>query len=107
MKGGTEQVITGWMVSTEGRIICEGVQPTFITGLAAVFATFYIINIQYQDEAAQTLEFIQRRFIGINPERGTKASRGKMVSKKTGKMVQKKTQTVNPRRHSIKKPDGF
>ena len=52
--------MTGWMVSTEGRIIGEGVRPTFITGLTAVFATFYILHLQYQDEVAQTLEFIQR-----------------------------------------------
>ena len=36
-----------------------------------------------------------RRFIGINPERGTKAKRGKVVSKKKGVIVQKKSPTVN------------
>ncbi|KAJ4941917.1 hypothetical protein JOQ06_011789 [Pogonophryne albipinna] len=35
------------------------------------------------------------RFIGINPERGTKAIRGKVVCKKTGVIVQKKSATVN------------
>ncbi|KAL3063499.1 hypothetical protein OYC64_003130 [Pagothenia borchgrevinki] len=35
------------------------------------------------------------RFIGINPERGTKAIRGKVVSKKMGVIVQKKSATVN------------
>ncbi|XP_071321138.1 protein NLRC3-like [Trachinotus anak] len=37
-----------------------------------------------------------RRFIGINPERGTKASRGEVVSKRTGRVVQKKSVTVSP-----------
>ncbi|XP_014829395.1 PREDICTED: uncharacterized protein LOC106907987 [Poecilia mexicana] len=92
---GNEQALAGWMVSIEGHVVFEGVQPTFLTGLAAVFATFYIFNLQYQDEAAKTLEFIQRRFIGINPERGTKTGNGRMVSKKTGKIIQKKKQTVN------------
>lgn len=36
-----------------------------------------------------------RRFIGLNPERGTKASQVKVISKKTGKLVHKKTATVN------------
>jgi len=36
-----------------------------------------------------------RRFIGINPERGTKAKRGKVVSKKKGVIVQKKSSAVN------------
>ncbi|XP_054589280.2 uncharacterized protein [Nothobranchius furzeri] len=57
---GNEQKLSGWMVSAEGRVIFEGVLPTFSTGLAAVFATFYIFNLQYQDEAAKTLEFVQR-----------------------------------------------
>lgn len=41
-----------------------------------------------QDEAARTLEFVQRCLIGVNPKRGTKARQVK-VSKKTGKLVQK------------------
>lgn len=48
------------MVSLEGHIICEGIQPTFLTGLAALFSTFYNFILQYQEEAACTLEFIQR-----------------------------------------------
>ena len=40
--------------------------------------------------------FFHRRFIGINPERGTKATTGTVVSKKTGKLVQKKPVSVNP-----------
>ncbi|XP_034552593.1 uncharacterized protein LOC117822073 [Notolabrus celidotus] len=85
-----------WMISIESHVICEGIQPSFITGLAAVFSTYYVFNLQYQDEAARTLEFVQRRLIGINPERGTKANQGKTVSKKSGKLVQKKAATVNP-----------
>uniref|UniRef100_A0A3P8S3X7 Uncharacterized protein n=1 Tax=Amphiprion percula TaxID=161767 RepID=A0A3P8S3X7_AMPPE len=96
--GGTERVTAGrWMISLEGHVLFEGIQPTFVTGLPALFSVYYIFNLQYQDEAACTLEFIQRRFIGINPERGTKASRGKTVSKRTGRVVQKKSVTVNPR----------
>ncbi|KAJ4931985.1 hypothetical protein JOQ06_010421 [Pogonophryne albipinna] len=37
----------------------------------------------------------KQRFIGIKPERGTKAIRGKVVSKKTAVIVQKKSATVN------------
>ncbi|XP_062334190.1 uncharacterized protein LOC134033919 [Osmerus eperlanus] len=96
VSGATGQdTVTRWMITFEGRVISEGITPTFATGLAAVFAMYYIFNLEYQDEAACTLEFIQRRFIGINPERGTKAKRGKVVSKKKGVMVQKKSSTVN------------
>uniref|UniRef100_A0A3P9A0A1 Uncharacterized protein n=1 Tax=Esox lucius TaxID=8010 RepID=A0A3P9A0A1_ESOLU len=79
-----------WMISI------EGIQKTFITGLAAVFTTYYVFNLQYQEEAATTQEFVQRHLVGINPERGRKTSQGKVVSKKTGKLVHKKATTVNP-----------
>ncbi|KAJ4947544.1 hypothetical protein JOQ06_009579 [Pogonophryne albipinna] len=42
-----------------------------------------------------SLEGRVMRFIGINPERGTKAAQGKVVSKKSGRIVQKKSATVN------------
>nr|XP_055069190.1 uncharacterized protein LOC129450442 [Misgurnus anguillicaudatus] len=92
---GDEITLGGWMISIENNIICEGIQQSFIRGLAAVFATYYVFNLQYQEEAARTLEFVQRRLIGVNPERGTKASQVKL-SKKTGKLVTKKAATVNP-----------
>lgn len=31
-----------------------------IVGLVAVFATFYVLNLEYLDESARTLEFVQR-----------------------------------------------
>ncbi|KAI7811079.1 hypothetical protein IRJ41_010126 [Triplophysa rosa] len=92
--------IQQWMISFEGQIICAGIQPSFLSGLAAVFAIFYTFNVEYQAEAACTLEFIQRRFIGINPEKGTKG--GRDVSKRTGKVPQKK-KTVNTRVASLLK----
>lgn len=57
---GTELVIQGWMISLEGQVICEGILPAFLTGLAALFASYYVFNLQYQEEASCTLEFIQR-----------------------------------------------
>ncbi|KAG5848670.1 hypothetical protein ANANG_G00101280 [Anguilla anguilla] len=54
------------------------------------------IEPQYQEEAACTLEYIQRSFLGINPKKGSKSCQGKMVSKKTGQVVQKKSTSVNP-----------
>ncbi|CAM4597495.1 unnamed protein product [Leuciscus chuanchicus] len=49
-----------WMLSLEGQIVCEGIQSTFVTGLASFFPCFSIFNLQYQEEAACTLEFIPR-----------------------------------------------
>ncbi len=44
----------------EGQVECEGAQPNFVSGLAALFASFYNFNLQYQEEAACSLEFVQR-----------------------------------------------
>ncbi len=52
--------IQHWMISLEEHIICKGIQPAFLSGLAAVFSTYNNFNLQYQAEDACTLEFIQR-----------------------------------------------
>ncbi|KAL7880707.1 hypothetical protein SRHO_G00029610 [Serrasalmus rhombeus] len=49
-----------WMVGIEGQVVCEVVQPIFSSGLATLFACYYNFNLQYQEAAACTLEFIQR-----------------------------------------------
>ncbi|XP_030609515.1 uncharacterized protein LOC115797158 [Archocentrus centrarchus] len=85
-----------WMISLEGSVICEGIQPTFLSGLAAVFSTYYIFNLQYQANAACTLEFIQRRFIGINPNKGTEDPRDNFLSEQTGMCDVTKTRPINP-----------
>ncbi|KAL1253607.1 hypothetical protein QQF64_015836 [Cirrhinus molitorella] len=67
VSGGTWQVtIKHWMITLEGCVISEGITPNFLMGLAAVFAIYYMLNLQYQEEAACTLEFIQR--VGIPQE---------------------------------------
>lgn len=50
-----------WMLTMEGRVI---IQPQelmdFSSALAVLFGCYYVFNVQYQEEAASTLEFIQR-----------------------------------------------
>lgn len=41
VSGGTGQVTIGrWMITLKGRVISEGITPSFLTGLAAVFALY-------------------------------------------------------------------
>ena len=47
-----------WLVSTEGRVLCEG--SSFLTGLSVLFACYYVFKLEYQDDSSSTLEFIQR-----------------------------------------------
>ncbi|XP_039626043.1 uncharacterized protein LOC120539725 [Polypterus senegalus] len=46
--------------------------PTFISALCMMFCSFYCFNIHYPVELASTLEFLQRCFFIINPDKGTK-----------------------------------
>ncbi|KAF3841801.1 hypothetical protein F7725_023752 [Dissostichus mawsoni] len=44
-----------------------------IVALSYAFCLFYVCNIEYPKEMSLTLEFMQRVFFGINPDRGSKA----------------------------------
>ncbi|XP_041860268.1 uncharacterized protein LOC121651876 [Melanotaenia boesemani] len=46
-----------------------------IVALSYAFSLFYVLNIKYPKEMSLTLEFIQRVFLGINPDRGSKAEK--------------------------------
>ena len=48
-----------WMMSIEGQVVLSS-HPNFAAGLAALFASYYNFNLEYQEEALCTLEFIQR-----------------------------------------------
>ncbi|KAF4097207.1 hypothetical protein G5714_021215 [Onychostoma macrolepis] len=49
-----------WMLSVEREVVLGPCSEAFVEGLAALFATYYNLKLAYQDEAACTLEFIQR-----------------------------------------------
>ncbi|XP_041837687.1 uncharacterized protein LOC121637536 [Melanotaenia boesemani] len=63
-----------WMLSIEERVVM-GPHSNILNGLAALFASFYNLNLQYPEDSSCTLEFIQRCFLGINPESGSKTKR--------------------------------
>ncbi|XP_051813223.1 uncharacterized protein LOC127536544 [Acanthochromis polyacanthus] len=63
-----------WMLSIEEQVLM-GPHSNILSGLAALFASFYNLNLQYPEKSSCTLEFIQRCFLSINPETGSKAKR--------------------------------
>ncbi|XP_059902161.1 uncharacterized protein LOC132453333 [Gadus macrocephalus] len=65
---------TAWMLSIEQKVVV-GPHHSFSNGIAAIFASYYCFNLQYPEEGSSTLEFIQRCFLSINPERGSKAKK--------------------------------
>ncbi|CAL4071886.1 unnamed protein product, partial [Meganyctiphanes norvegica] len=46
-----------WMLSIEGKVICQltSTHANFVSGLAALFASYYIFHFQYEEGAAMTL----------------------------------------------------
>ncbi|KAL6465864.1 hypothetical protein MHYP_G00259970 [Metynnis hypsauchen] len=75
-----------FMVCSDRKIM-NGQIPTFISALCLMFGSYYCLNIHYPVELASTLEFLQRCFFNINPEKGTKVETKK----------NKKQLAVNPR----------
>ncbi|XP_067296101.1 uncharacterized protein [Pseudorasbora parva] len=65
---------TAWMLSIEGQVVM-GPHTDVITGIASMFSSYYCFNLQYPEESACTLEFIQRCFLGINPDTGSKSKK--------------------------------
>ncbi|MEQ2204902.1 hypothetical protein XENOCAPTIV_020699, partial [Xenoophorus captivus] len=44
----------------------------FISALCMMFGSYYCFNIHYPSGLASTLEFLQRCFFSINPDKGSK-----------------------------------
>ncbi|KAK7922337.1 hypothetical protein WMY93_009239 [Mugilogobius chulae] len=77
---------TRYMLSLDRNLINTNIS-SFISALCLMFGSYYCFNIHYPFELASTLEFLQRCFFSINPEKGTK------VENKNSK----RRLTVNPR----------
>ncbi|KAL1246773.1 hypothetical protein QQF64_034280 [Cirrhinus molitorella] len=85
-----------WMLVIEGKYLfpeCD--LPDVTSAFAVLFASYYVLNLEYQVEAATTLEFIQRFIVRINPE-NSKCSSKLQLSKRTGNLVRRKTSGLNP-----------
>ncbi|XP_038581216.1 uncharacterized protein LOC119907525 isoform X2 [Micropterus salmoides] len=89
---------TKWMVSIEGKVAFVLEEHLgFADALSVFFGCFYVFNIEYQEPACATLELIQRYFVRLNPENGTKCTAKTGVSRKTGEIVKRKMAVVNNR----------
>lgn len=62
---------TRYMLSLDRNLTNTNIS-SFISALCLMFGSYYCFNIHYPSELASTLEFLQRCFFSINPERGTK-----------------------------------
>ncbi|GAA6098900.1 uncharacterized protein LOC115777171 isoform X1 [Tachysurus ichikawai] len=60
-----------FMLSIDKKIVNDHI-TTFTSAICLMFGSYYCINIHYPVKLRSTLEFLQRCFFSINPERGTK-----------------------------------
>ncbi|KAG8189911.1 hypothetical protein JTE90_018692 [Oedothorax gibbosus] len=60
-----------YMVAVDKKVVNE-TTPTFERAFYMLFASFFVFNIEYTETACSTLEFVQRCFLNINPDKGTK-----------------------------------
>ncbi|XP_074525832.1 uncharacterized protein LOC141790094 [Halichoeres trimaculatus] len=63
-----------FMLSIDQDIVHDNIH-SFISALCLMFGSYYCFNIHYPSELASTLEFLQRCFFSINPEKGTKVEK--------------------------------
>ncbi|KAK3890028.1 hypothetical protein Pcinc_006025 [Petrolisthes cinctipes] len=69
--GESRMLASRFMLSIDGVVVNDHIS-TFTAGLVMLFCSYYNFNIMYPLDCAATLEFIQRCFVGINPDRGSK-----------------------------------
>ncbi|XP_038157392.1 uncharacterized protein LOC119794107 [Cyprinodon tularosa] len=75
-----------FMLGIDGNVVNDQI-PTFTSAICLMLASYFCFNIHYPTHLASTLDFIQRCFLNINPDRGTKVETKK----------NKKNVSVNPR----------
>ncbi|XP_049453405.1 uncharacterized protein LOC125901660 [Epinephelus fuscoguttatus] len=75
-----------FMLSVDHKVVIDQI-PTFVSAICLMLGSYYCLNIHYPVELGSTLEFLQRCFLNINPEKGTKVEKKK----------NKKQLPVNPR----------
>ncbi|KAI9541828.1 hypothetical protein NQZ68_026289 [Dissostichus eleginoides] len=63
-----------YMLSVDRNIVQDNI-PSLVSALSMMFGSYYCFNIAYPSELASTLEFVQRCFFSINPEKGTKVEK--------------------------------
>ncbi|KAI4799917.1 hypothetical protein KUCAC02_016455 [Chaenocephalus aceratus] len=62
------------MLSVDRNIVHDNIL-SLVSALCMMFGSYYCFNIAYPSELASTLEFVQRCFSSINPEKGTKVEK--------------------------------
>ncbi|CAM4615012.1 unnamed protein product [Leuciscus chuanchicus] len=77
-----------WLISIEGHVVM-GPHPFFLHGVAAFFSSYYVFNLEYPAAGSSTLEFIQRCFLGINPERGSKTKKRTTMNPNVSTLLRK------------------
>ncbi|MED6234053.1 hypothetical protein ATANTOWER_021283, partial [Ataeniobius toweri] len=75
-----------FMLSVDQKIVNDDI-TAFSCAICLMFGSYYCFNIHYPVGLRSTLEFLQRCFFSINPERGTKVEHSK----------RRKIFAVNPR----------
>ncbi|XP_076062110.1 uncharacterized protein LOC143037566 isoform X2 [Oratosquilla oratoria] len=66
---------TPCLIAVDGVIVMRDI-PCFIQAFALMFKLFFIMDVKYPSNAGFTLEFVQRFFMKIDPNSGTKIHKG-------------------------------
>ncbi|XP_071832157.1 uncharacterized protein [Apostichopus japonicus] len=81
IKGTTLLAGRKYMIAVD-KVVVNHLIADFQSALAYLFATYYVLNIQYPADSCVTLEFIQRCFVGINPPTSGKSRKSSAINPK-------------------------
>ncbi|XP_062393553.1 uncharacterized protein LOC134081549 isoform X2 [Sardina pilchardus] len=63
-----------FMLSVDRTIVNDNIS-CFTSALSLMFGSYFCFNIHYPAKLASTLEFVQRCFYSVNPQKGTKVAK--------------------------------
>ncbi|KAJ8023240.1 hypothetical protein HOLleu_35597 [Holothuria leucospilota] len=60
-----------WMLAFDCHIVADNIS-SFQSALGMLFSVYYCFGTEYQKRAPATLDFLQRCFLTVKPEKGSK-----------------------------------
>ncbi|KAG5880129.1 hypothetical protein JTB14_027503 [Gonioctena quinquepunctata] len=64
-------------------------EATFLDALKVAYALYFILNIKYPKDLSTTMEFLQRMFLKIHPDSGSKSKKVSAVRNKVFNFINK------------------
>ncbi|PIK53134.1 hypothetical protein BSL78_09958 [Apostichopus japonicus] len=76
-----------WILVIDRHVVADNIL-SFLSALGMLFSAYYCFRIEYNEGAPATLDFFQRCFLMINPDKGSKLKKGYGTHPKVLSLIQ-------------------